>query len=133
MAEYVPKGNPMDTRKLSPEQHHILKEHGTERPGSSPLNYEKRSGKFMCAGCGAELFDADTKYESGSGWPSFYQAKPGAVATTSDTSHGMTRTEFHCAQCGGHLGHIFDDGPEPTGLRYCTNGCALEFQAMEKK
>jgi peptide-methionine (R)-S-oxide reductase len=133
MAEYVAKGNLMETRKLSPEQHHILKEHGTERPGSSPLNYEKRTGKFMCAGCGAELFDADTKYESGSGWPSFYQAKPGAVATTSDTSHGMTRTEFHCAQCGGHLGHIFDDGPEPTGLRYCTNGCALEFQAMEKK
>ena len=123
----------METRKLTPEQHHILKEHGTERPGSSPLNYEKRTGKFMCAGCGAELFDSDTKYESGSGWPSFYQAKPGAVQTTRDSSHGMTRTEFHCAQCGGHLGHVFEDGPEPTGLRYCTNGCALEFQAMEKK
>jgi peptide-methionine (R)-S-oxide reductase len=122
----------MEPRKLSPEQHHILKEHGTERPGSSPLNYEKRSGKFMCAGCGAELFDADTKYESGSGWPSFYQAKPGAVETTRDSSHGMVRTEFHCAQCKGHLGHIFEDGPEPTGLRYCTNGCALEFEPNGK-
>jgi len=123
----------MQTRKLTPEQHHILKEHGTERPGSSPLNYEKRTGRFMCAGCGAELFDSDTKYESGSGWPSFYQAKPGAVTTTSDTSLGMTRTEFNCAQCGGHLGHVFDDGPEPTGLRYCTNGCALDFEPAEKK
>jgi len=123
----------MQTRKLTPEQHHVLKEHGTERPGSSPLNYEKRTGRFMCAGCGAELFDSDTKYESGSGWPSFYQAKPGAVTTTSDNSLGMTRTEFNCAQCGGHLGHVFDDGPEPTGLRYCTNGCALEFQASDKK
>jgi peptide-methionine (R)-S-oxide reductase len=121
----------MQTRKLTPEQHHILKEHGTERPGSSPLNREKRQGRFMCAGCGAELFESGTKYESGSGWPSFYQAKPGAVETTRDTSHGMTRTEFHCAQCGGHLGHIFEDGPEPTGLRYCTNGCALEFEPKE--
>jgi peptide-methionine (R)-S-oxide reductase len=123
----------MQTRKLTPEQHHIMKEHGTERPGSSPLNYEKRTGRFMCAGCGAELFDSDTKYESGSGWPSFTQAKPGAVATTTDTSLGMTRTEFHCAQCGGHLGHIFEDGPEPTGLRYCTNGCALDFEPAQKK
>jgi peptide-methionine (R)-S-oxide reductase len=123
----------MQTRKLTPEQHHVLKEHGTERPGSSPLNYEKRTGRFMCAGCGAELFDSDTKYESGSGWPSFYQAKPGAVTTTTDNSLGMTRTEFNCAQCGGHLGHVFDDGPEPTGLRYCTNGCALDFEPAEKK
>jgi peptide-methionine (R)-S-oxide reductase len=120
-------------QKLSPEQHHILKEHGTERPGSSPLNHEKRAGRFMCAGCGAALFDAKTKYESGSGWPSFYDAKPGAVQTTRDASHGMVRTEFHCANCGGHLGHIFEDGPEPTGLRYCTNGCALEFEPAEKK
>jgi peptide-methionine (R)-S-oxide reductase len=123
----------MQTRKLTPEQHHILKDHGTERPGSSPLNYEKRTGRFKCAGCGAELFDSGTKYESGSGWPSFYQAKPGAVATTRDTSLGMARAEFHCAQCGGHLGHVFEDGPEPTGLRYCTNGCALDFEPADKK
>ena len=120
-------------QKLSPEQHHILKEHGTERPGSSPLNHEKRMGRFMCAGCGAELFDAKTKYDSGSGWPSFFDAKPGAIETTRDASLGMVRTEFHCASCGGHLGHIFEDGPGPTGLRYCTNGCALAFVPMETK
>jgi peptide-methionine (R)-S-oxide reductase len=118
----------MQDRKLSQEQHHILKEHGTERPGSSPLNHEKRAGHFMCAGCGAELFDSKTKYESGSGWP-----KPGAVETTRDASHGMVRTEFHCAKCGGHLGHIFEDGPEPSGLRYCTNGAALDFMPVDKK
>ena len=123
----------MSARELSPEQVHILKGHGTERPGSSPLNHEKRAGLFMCAGCGTELFDAKTKYESGSGWPSFYDAMPGAVQTTTDTSHGMTRTEFHCAKCGGHLGHIFEDGPQPTGLRFCTNGAALDFVPAEKK
>ena len=122
-----------DTRKLTREQEHILKEHGTERPGSSPLNHEKRAGDFMCAGCGAQLFASDTKYESGSGWPSFYEAIPGAVETTTDTSHGMTRTEFHCAQCHGHLGHIFEDGPQPTGLLYCTIGAALDFLPAGKK
>ena len=116
------------TRTLTPEQHRVLREKGTERPGSSPLNYEKRPGEFQCAGCGAELFDAKTKYESGSGWPSFYDTLPGAVTTQTDTSHGMTRTEFNCAKCGGHLGHVFNDGPQPTGLRYCTNGCALDFK-----
>ena len=119
-------------RKLSQEQEQILKHHATERPGSSPLNREKRQGRFMCAGCGAELFESGTKYESGSGWPSFYAAMPDAVETTRDASHGMVRTEFHCAKCHGHLGHIFEDGPQPTGLRYCTNGLALDFEPGEK-
>jgi len=119
-------------RQLTPEQHRVLRERGTERPGSSPLNHEKRSGEFECAGCGAELFDAHTKFESGTGWPSFWDTKPGAVTTTTDTSHGMVRTEFNCAKCGGHLGHVFNDGPGPTGLRYCTNGCALDFKPADK-
>ena len=122
----------MTERTLTSEQHRVLREHGTERPGSSPLLKEKRPGEFQCAGCGAELFDAGAKFESGTGWPSFYAALPGAVETTTDTSHGMVRTEFHCARCGGHLGHIFPDGPAPTGLRYCTNGCALDFKPEEK-
>lgn len=114
-------------RDLTDEQHHVMVNHGTERPGSSPLNHEKRPGAFYCAGCGAHLFDASTKFESGSGWPSFQHAIPGAVATSTDTSHGMVRIEFHCARCGGHLGHVFPDGPGPEGQRYCTNGCALDF------
>jgi peptide-methionine (R)-S-oxide reductase len=93
---------------------------------------EKRPGEFQCAGCGADLFDASAKFESGTGWPSFYAALPGAVETTTDSSHGMVRTEFHCARCGGHLGHVFPDGPAPTGLRYCTNGCALDFNPTDK-
>jgi peptide-methionine (R)-S-oxide reductase len=112
---------------LSPEQYRVLREHGTERAGSSPLNNEKRSGQYFCAGCGAELFESGTKYESGSGWPSFYAPRDGAVATTVDMSHGMRRDEVHCAKCGGHLGHVFPDGPQPTGLRYCMNGAALKF------
>ena len=118
-------------RTLTPDQFHVLRKHGTERPGSSPLNVEKRGGTFCCAGCGAPLFDSATKYESGSGWPSFWQPKDGAVATTTDSSHGMVRTEVHCAKCGGHLGHVFPDGPRPTGERYCMNGAALKFE--EKK
>ena len=114
-------------RELSPEQYRVLREHGTERPGASPLNHEKREGIFTCAGCGEVLFDSGTKYESGSGWPSFYAARDGAVATQADTSLGMRRDEALCAKCGGHLGHVFPDGPQPTGLRYCMNGAALKF------
>jgi peptide-methionine (R)-S-oxide reductase len=120
-------------RPLSPEAHRVLREHGTERAGTSPLNHEKRKGEFLCAGCGAQLFESGTKYESGSGWPSFYAPQPGAVATTTDTTHGMERTEVHCAKCGGHLGHVFPDGPQPTGQRYCMNGVALDFVPDDKK
>ena len=115
-------------RSLTPEQFHVLREHGTERAGSSPLNIEKRSGIFRCAGCGAPLFTSDTKFESGTGWPSFFEPIEGAVATTTDTSYGMRRVEVHCAQCGGHLGHVFPDGPRPTGQRYCMNGTSLDFE-----
>ena len=113
---------------LSPAQYRVLREHGTEPAGSSPLNHEKRAGEFLCAGCGAALYDSATKYESGSGWPSFYRPKEGAVATSTDVSHGMVRDEVVCAKCGGHLGHVFPDGPQPTGLRYCMNGAALTFE-----
>lgn len=116
---------------LSAEQYRVLREHGTERAGTSPLNREKRQGNFLCAGCGAPLFDSGTKYESGSGWPSFYAPREGAVATSTDKSHFMTRTEVHCARCGGHLGHVFPDGPQPTGLRYCMNGVAMTFKPEE--
>jgi peptide-methionine (R)-S-oxide reductase len=114
--------------RLTPEQFHVLREHGTERAGTSPLNAEKRPGQFACAGCGATLFDSATKYESGSGWPSFYKPLEGAVATTEDRKFGMRRVEVHCANCQGHLGHVFPDGPRPTGQRYCMNGVALKFQ-----
>lgn len=113
---------------LSPEQYSVLRKHGTERPGSSPLNDEHREGTFRCAGCGEPLFDSNAKYDSGSGWPSFFAPMPGAVATSEDASHFMRRTEVHCAKCGGHLGHLFPDGPRPTGERYCMNGCALDFK-----
>ncbi|WP_426957944.1 peptide-methionine (R)-S-oxide reductase MsrB [Muricoccus radiodurans] len=112
---------------LPPDAFRVLRQHGTERPGSSPLNVEKREGVFHCAGCAAPLFTSDTKYESHSGWPSFWKPIEGAVATTTDRSHFMTRTEVHCATCGGHLGHVFPDGPRPTGERYCMNGVALAF------
>jgi peptide-methionine (R)-S-oxide reductase len=112
---------------LTPEQFQVLRQHGTERRGTSPLNKEKREGTFLCAGCSQPLFSSDTKYESGTGWPSFWRAKEQAVATTVDQSYGMTRVEVHCSRCGGHLGHVFPDGPEPTGMRYCMNGVALEF------
>ena len=115
-------------KTLTPEQFHVLREHGTERAGTSPLNVEKREGIFTCGGCGQPLFTSDTKYESGSGWPSFYRPIEGAIETTTDPSYGMTRVEVHCAQCKGHLGHVFPDGPKPTGERYCMNGVALKFE-----
>ena len=113
--------------ELTPEQFRVLRQHGTERPGTSPLNNESRDGIFACAGCGHQLFRTETKYESCSGWPSFFAPLPAAVETTEDRSHFMTRTEVHCANCGGHLGHVFPDGPAPTGQRFCMNGVALKF------
>lgn len=119
-------------QELSPEQYQVLRKHATERAGTSPLNHEKRAGTFKCAGCGTDLFDSGTKYESGSGWPSFYQPiDEKAVATRTDRSFFMTRTEVHCAKCGGHLGHVFPDGPQPTGQRYCMNGVAMKFEPKE--
>ena len=116
-------------QSLSPEAYRVLREHGTERAGTSPLNREKRQGMFVCAGCGKELFASDTKYESGTGWPSFFApVNAEAVGTSVDRSWFSTRTEVHCADCGGHLGHVFPDGPKPTGLRYCMNGVALDFK-----
>jgi peptide-methionine (R)-S-oxide reductase len=118
-------------QQLDPAQYQVLRKHGTERAGTSPLNLEKRPGKFTCAGCGEPLFDSATKFESGTGWPSFWEPLPAAVGTTTDRSFFMTRTEVHCAKCGGHLGHVFPDGPQPTGQRYCMNGAAMKFE--EKK
>ena len=115
-------------RQLTPAQYNILREHGTERPYTSPLNKEHRKGTFACAGCDLPLFASETKFDSGTGWPSFYQPLPDAVGTTEDRSFMMTRTEVHCRRCGGHLGHVFDDGPKPTGLRYCMNGVSLRFE-----
>ncbi|NJO55481.1 MAG: peptide-methionine (R)-S-oxide reductase MsrB [Rhodospirillales bacterium] len=112
---------------LTPQQFYVLREHGTERPGSSPLNNEKRQGTFACAGCELPLFSSKTKYESGTGWPSFWQPLERALGTREDRSLFFTRTEVHCRRCGGHLGHVFPDGPPPTGLRYCINGVALSF------
>ncbi len=113
---------------LSPEAYKVLRDHGTERAGSSPLDHEKRVGVFHCAGCDLPLFASQTKFNSGTGWPSFFQPLPNAIATTTDRSFFMTRTEVHCRRCGGHLGHVFDDGPKPTGLRYCMNGVSLRFE-----
>lgn len=114
-------------RVLTPEQYAVMRGHGTERPGSCALLAEKRAGTFSCAGCGQPLFRSKTKFESGTGWPSFDTPVDGSVETTDDTSYGMTRTEVHCGNCGSHLGHVFPDGPPPTHLRYCINGVALTF------
>lgn len=113
--------------RLTPEEFHILREHGTERAYTSPLNDEYRDGTYHCAGCDHPLFSSETKYDSRTGWPSFWEPLEGAVGTQEDRSFFMVRTEVHCARCGGHLGHVFEDGPPPTGLRYCINGIALDF------
>jgi len=118
-------------RRLTPEQYYVLREHGTEPAGSSPLDAEKRKGAFHCAGCDHALFSSETKYDSGTGWPSFYAPLENAIGTSEDRSLFFVRTEVHCANCGGHLGHVFEDGPPPTGLRYCMNGVAMVFRAAE--
>jgi peptide-methionine (R)-S-oxide reductase len=126
----IPDDEWQDT--LTPEQHHVLREEGTERSFSSPLNDEHRKGIFVCTGCGHPLFNSDMKFDSGTGWPSFFTTVENAFETKSDRKLFMRRTEYHCASCGGHHGHVFEDGPEPTGLRYCNNGVALRFEADEK-
>lgn len=112
---------------LTPAQYYVLRQHGTERTGSSPLDHEKRKGTYRCTGCDLALFSSETKFDSGTGWPSFYRPLPNAVGTSEDRSFLVMRTEVHCRRCGGHLGHVFNDGPKPTGLRYCMNGVALKF------
>jgi peptide-methionine (R)-S-oxide reductase len=116
-------------QKLTAQQYAILRQHSTERPFSHPLNHEKRAGTFTCAGCDQKLFSSRTKFDSGTGWPSFWRPLPGGIGTSSDRLLGYVRTEVHCARCGGHLGHVFDDGPPPTGKRYCMNGGAMQFIA----
>jgi peptide-methionine (R)-S-oxide reductase len=116
-------------QRLTPAQYHVLREEGTERAGASPLNNEKRKGQYHCAGCDLPLFASDMKYDSGTGWPSFFTTLPGAFQTKRDFHLVLPRTEYHCARCGGHHGHVFNDGPKPTGLRYCNNGVALKFVA----
>jgi peptide-methionine (R)-S-oxide reductase len=115
-------------QRLTPEQYHVMRAHGTERPGTCALLHEKREGTFACAGCATPLFRTGRKFESGTGWPSFDAPLEGAVETTTDRSHGMIRTEVHCATCGSHLGHVFPDGPPPSHERYCINGVAMDFQ-----
>ena len=115
-------------KQLTAEAYQVMRRHGTERAGTSPLNAEHRAGRYSCAACGLALFESSTKFDSGTGWPSFFAPLPQAVGTSTDQNLGMARTEVHCARCGGHLGHVFPDGPQPTGERYCMNGVALKFE-----
>jgi len=135
MAETIVKIHMSDEewkKKLSAKEYDVLRKEGTEAPFTSPLNDEKHEGTFVCAGCGLELFPSNYKYNSGTGWPSFYDTIPGHVETKTDHKLLMARTEYHCARCGGHQGHVFNDGPEPTGLRYCNNGVSLKFVPKNK-
>ena len=125
--EKINKPDAQWKKELTPQQYNVLREEGTERAFTSPLNNEKRSGMYVCAGCGMELFPSKYKFDSGTGWPSFFDALPGHIETKTDYLLVMPRTEYHCARCGGHHGHVFNDGPAPTGLRYCNNGVALKF------
>lgn len=127
MTEKIEKPDAEWQQILSPAQYQVLRREGTERPRSSPLNEENGNGTFHCAGCGAPLFVSGSKFDSGTGWPSFFDALPDALETRIDRKLFMERTEYHCARCGGHQGHVFEDGPDPTGLRYCNNGVALRF------
>jgi len=127
MTDNIVKSEDEWKKCLTPEEFHILRKEGTERSFSHPLNKEYRPGKYVCAGCETPLFKSDMKFDSGTGWPSFYTTLPGAFETKSDRKLFMQRTEYHCARCGGHHGHVFEDGPDPTGLRYCNNGTALKF------
>ncbi|MBW6455054.1 MAG: peptide-methionine (R)-S-oxide reductase MsrB [Trueperaceae bacterium] len=127
MADDLPRDDAAWRARLTPEQYRVLRQEATERPGSSPLNDEWRPGTYVCAACGHPLYRADTKFDAHCGWPSFHDALPGAFETKTDYLLLYPRTEFHCARCGSHHGHVFEDGPEPTGLRYCSNGIALRF------
>jgi len=128
MSDQITKTDAEWRETLTDEQYRVLRKHGTERAGTSPLDREKRQGVFHCAGCGLALFASEAKFDSGTGWPSFFQPLHQAVETTEDRSWFMRRTEVHCRRCGGHLGHVFPDGPQPTGLRYCMNGVSMTFE-----
>jgi peptide-methionine (R)-S-oxide reductase len=130
-ADRVTKDESEWKQLLTPEQFRVLRKHGTERAGTSPLNNEHRKGVFHCAACGQPLFASDTKFDSGTGWPSFFQPLENAIETSTDRSFFTTRTEVHCRRCAGHLGHVFEDGPAPTGLRYCMNGVAMTFEPKD--
>ena len=131
--EPLKRSNPEWKKILTPEQYHVLREEGTERAGTSALNDEKRAGVFVCAGCSLPLFTSAMKYESGTGWPSFFTTIPDVFGTSRDFKLFLPRTEYHCVRCGGHQGHVFEDGPRPTGLRYCNNGVALRFVPKSEK